>query len=175
MATSQVTTRILRRLLASGVNTRAERLLARMPPADVAPLLSGLTREELRVVIELLFRLRRAARVLRELPHEMLPSVFDTLTDQRLATPKESQIAGPANTAASPSKAKTPAPTIEPTPSAIALRTVTVRRLTKVLSHKVDRKAPTRDEVSGRGGITHICRLSLLAPTYLPASEAAGW
>jgi len=85
MATPQVTTRILRRLLASGVNTRAERLLSRMPPADIAPLLSGLTREEVGTVIDLLFRQRRAARVLRELPPEMLPEIFDAVTDERLA------------------------------------------------------------------------------------------
>jgi magnesium transporter len=67
------------------VHTRAERLLARMPPADIAPLLSGLNPAEIRTVIELLFRQRRAARTLRELPHEILPQVFDAVTDQRLA------------------------------------------------------------------------------------------
>jgi len=85
MATPEVTTRILRRLLASGVHVRAERLLARMPPADIAPLLSGLNRSEIRIVIELLFRQRRAARTLRELPPEILPQVFDAVTDQRIA------------------------------------------------------------------------------------------
>jgi magnesium transporter len=85
MATPQVTGRILRRLLASGVTGRAERLLARMAPADVALLLPELTQDEIRTVIELLFRQRRAARALRELPHEMLPQVFDALADQRLA------------------------------------------------------------------------------------------
>jgi magnesium transporter len=85
MATPEVTTRILRRLLASGVHTRAERLLARMPPADIAPLLSGLNAVEIRTVIELLFRQRRAARTLRELPHEILATVFDAVSDQRLA------------------------------------------------------------------------------------------
>ncbi|MFQ5417220.1 MAG: magnesium transporter [Myxococcota bacterium] len=85
MATPEVTTRILRRLLASGVHTRAERLLARMPPADIAPLLSGLNRGEVRTVIELLFRQRRAARTLRELPPEILPQVFEALSDQRMA------------------------------------------------------------------------------------------
>jgi magnesium transporter len=85
MATPQVTTRILRRLLASGVNTRAERLLARMPPADIAPLLSGMTNDEVGTVIDLLFRQRRAARVLKELPAEMLPDIFQAVTDERLA------------------------------------------------------------------------------------------
>ena len=85
MATTQVTIRVLRRLLASGVTTRAERLLARMPPADVAPLFSSMTPDEIRTVIELLYRRRRAARTLKELPPEMLPQVFEALTDQRLA------------------------------------------------------------------------------------------
>ncbi len=85
MATPQVTSRILRRLLASGVTGRAERLLARMAPADVALLLHELTSDEIRAVIELLFRQRRAAVALRELPSEMLPQVFDALADQRLA------------------------------------------------------------------------------------------
>ena len=85
MATPEFTARTLRRLLASGVTTRAERLLAKMPPADVAPLFSDLTADEVRTVIELLFRQRRAALVLRELPNELLPKVFDTVTDQRIA------------------------------------------------------------------------------------------
>jgi magnesium transporter len=85
MATPEVTTRILRRLLASGVHTRAERLLARMQPADIAPLLSGLNPAEIRTVIDLLFRQRRAARTLRELPNEILPQVVEAVTDQRLA------------------------------------------------------------------------------------------
>jgi magnesium transporter len=85
MATPDFTARTLRRLLASGVTSRAERLLARMPPADVAPILAELTGDEIRTVIELLFRQRRAAPMLRELPPEMLPQVFDALTDQRLA------------------------------------------------------------------------------------------
>ena len=47
MATSQVTTtRVLRRLLASGVTSRAERLLARVHPADLGPLMADLTPEE---------------------------------------------------------------------------------------------------------------------------------
>lgn len=85
MATPEFTARTLRRLLSSGVLTRAERLLAKLPPADVAPLLSDLTQDEIRTVIELLFRQRRAALVLRELPAELLPRVFEAIADQRLA------------------------------------------------------------------------------------------
>ncbi len=85
MANTQETTRILRRLLASGMNARAERLLARMRPADRGPLLSGLTPPELRTVIDLLAENERAASTLRELPPELLPEVFDALGDERLA------------------------------------------------------------------------------------------
>jgi magnesium transporter len=85
MATPDFTARTLRRLLTSGVTMRAERLLSKMPPADVGPLLADLTPDEIRTVIELLFRQRRAALVLRELPPEMLPEIFDTLADQRIA------------------------------------------------------------------------------------------
>jgi magnesium transporter len=85
MATPQETTRILRRLLASGMDTRAERVLMRMHPADLGPVLSGLTPPEIRTVIDLLFRHRRAARTLIELPPEMLPNIFEALGDERLA------------------------------------------------------------------------------------------
>jgi magnesium transporter len=85
MATLDFTARTLRRLLSSGVLTRAERLLAKVPPADVAPLLADLTSDEIRVVMELLFRQRRAAWVLRALPPELLPRIFEALADQRLA------------------------------------------------------------------------------------------
>ncbi len=56
-----------------------------MAPADVALLLPELTPDEVRTVIELLFRQRRAALALRELPNEMLPQVFEALEDQQLA------------------------------------------------------------------------------------------
>ena len=85
MANPQETTRILRRLLAGGLTTRAERLLARMRPADRGPVLSGLTLPELRTVIGLLFDTHRAASTLRELPPEMLPDVFEAIGDERLA------------------------------------------------------------------------------------------
>ncbi len=85
MATPQETVRILRRLLASGMTSRAERLLGRMHPADLGPILSGLTPPEIRTVIDLLFRQRRAASTLTELPPEMLPTIFEAVGDERLA------------------------------------------------------------------------------------------
>ena len=85
MANAQETTRILRRLLVGGLTSRAERLLARMRPADRGPVLSGLTPPELRTVIDLLFESHRAATTVRELPPEMLPDVFEAIGNERLA------------------------------------------------------------------------------------------
>jgi len=84
MAAPQLTTRILRRLLASGFTDRAEKLLARLHPADLAPLLSGLSPEELHKVLELLFHHHRAATTLMELPREMLPQIIETQSNERL-------------------------------------------------------------------------------------------
>ncbi len=86
MAPTEVTTRILRRLLAGGVTSRAERLLSRVHPADLGPLFADLSPQETRQVVELLFGQQRAAHTLRELPPELLPQVFDALSDQRLAS-----------------------------------------------------------------------------------------
>ena len=85
MASPQETARILRRLLGAGMTTRAERLLARMRPADRGPVLSSLTPAEIRTVVDLLFEQRRAASTLKELPPDLLPQVLDALGDERLA------------------------------------------------------------------------------------------
>jgi len=85
MSTTIPTARVLRRLLASGVLVRAERLLERVHPADLGPLLANLTPSEIRLVVDLLFKQRRAATMLRELPPELMPQIFDALSDQRLA------------------------------------------------------------------------------------------
>ncbi|MGB0619630.1 MAG: magnesium transporter [Myxococcota bacterium] len=85
MAQPVVTTRILRRLLKTGAHFRAEKLLERIHPADLGPLLADLTPDEIRIVIDLLFKHRRAATMLIELPHDLLPEILDSVSDQRLA------------------------------------------------------------------------------------------
>ncbi len=85
MADPQLTVRVLRRLLASGLVTRAERLLARSRPADLAPVLGDLQPDEIRTVVDVLYRQHRAAPTLRELPPELFPQIFDALGDARLA------------------------------------------------------------------------------------------
>jgi len=85
MAPPILTTRILRRLLSGGAQSRAERLLARMHPADLGPVLASLRPDEIRTIIDILFRQRRAAPTLRELPPELLPQIFEAVPDERLA------------------------------------------------------------------------------------------
>ncbi len=85
MAQPVVTTRILRRLLKTGAHFRAEKLLERIHPADLGPILADLTPDEIRIVIDLLFKHRRAATMLIELPHDLLPEILDSVSDQRLA------------------------------------------------------------------------------------------
>ena len=79
-----ITARILRRLLSSGVHTRVERMLERIHPADLGPLLADLTPDEIRTVIDLLFKHHRAEAMLKQLPQELLPQIFETVSDQRL-------------------------------------------------------------------------------------------
>jgi magnesium transporter len=86
MATPELTLRILRRLLASGLTGRAERMLARVHPADFGPLLANLGPDETRTVLELLFQQHRAASALSELPPDIFRQVVDALGDERLAT-----------------------------------------------------------------------------------------
>jgi magnesium transporter len=85
MAQPIVTTRILRRLLKSGAHFRVEKMLERIHPADLGPMLSDLTPDEIRIVIDLLFKHRRAATMLRELPPELLPEIIEAISDQRMA------------------------------------------------------------------------------------------
>ncbi len=85
MASHPETTRILHKLLADGLNERAGRLLSRMRPADRGPVIAGLSPVEIRLVMELLDRGQQAAGTLRELPHELLPLIFEVLPGAQLA------------------------------------------------------------------------------------------
>ena len=85
MAQPIITTRILRRLLKTGAHLRAEKMLERIHPADLGPMLAELTPDEIRIVVDLLFKHRRAATVLIELPHEFLPHIIEAVPDERMA------------------------------------------------------------------------------------------
>jgi magnesium transporter len=85
MAQPIVTTRILRRLLKTGAHFRAEKMLERIHPADLGPMLADLTPDEIRIVIDLLFKHHRAATMLTELPPEILPQIIEAISDARMA------------------------------------------------------------------------------------------
>jgi len=86
MAAPELTARILRRLLASGLRRRAERLLARIHAADFGPLLADLEPDEIETVLEILFAHQRAAEMLSELPPDLFRRVVDAVGDERLGT-----------------------------------------------------------------------------------------
>jgi magnesium transporter len=85
MANPELTTRILRRLLTSGMTARAGRIVARVHPADLGPMLAVLTPDEIRTVTDLLFEQRRAASTFSELPPDIFRQVADALDSERLA------------------------------------------------------------------------------------------
>ena len=85
MATPELTTRFLRRLLANGLTSRAERLIARVHAADLGPLLAELDQDEIATVVDLLFQQRRAASTISELPPDIFRQVVDAVSDERLA------------------------------------------------------------------------------------------
>lgn len=85
MANPELTTRILRRLLTSGMTTRAGRIVARVHPADLGPMLAVLTPDEIRSVTDLLFEQRRAAETFSELPPDIFRQVAEALDSERLA------------------------------------------------------------------------------------------
>jgi magnesium transporter len=84
VATAKVRAEVLRKLLQAGAMSRVERLVDRMPPADVAEMLPELGPAEIRTVVDVLFDVRRAARTLSELPSEMLPDILAMIDDERI-------------------------------------------------------------------------------------------
>ena len=84
MATAKVRADVLRKLLRAGARSRVERLIDRLRPPDIAEMLTELDANEARPVLELLFSAQRAARTLRELPREVLPTILEMLDDRRI-------------------------------------------------------------------------------------------
>jgi magnesium transporter len=84
LATAKVRADVLRKLLRAGARSRVERLIDRLRPPDIAEMLTELDANEARPVLELLFSAQRAARTLRELPREVLPTILEMLDDRRI-------------------------------------------------------------------------------------------
>ena len=85
MATPKVRADVLRRLLRAGAMSRVERLIDRLRPPDLAEILPELGPAEIRIVVDILFSGLRAARTLRELPSEALPTILEVLEDATVA------------------------------------------------------------------------------------------
>ncbi|MCB0221029.1 MAG: magnesium transporter [Chrysiogenetes bacterium] len=77
---------ILRRMIRTGAHNRAQKLIERMPPADIAELLPNLSGGEQKTLVNLLFNSARAGKVLAELPVEFLPEVLPMVEDRQMAT-----------------------------------------------------------------------------------------
>lgn len=77
---------ILRRMIRTGAHQRAQKLIERMPPADIAELIPNLSGGEQKTLVELLFNSARAGKVLAELPQEFLPEILPLVEDAQMAT-----------------------------------------------------------------------------------------
>jgi len=84
MSEPEVTTDFLKRLLASGNDAEAEERLAEIHPSVLGPLLAGLSDDEIRKLIDLLFARRKAAPLLADLPPDWMPRILAAIPDQRL-------------------------------------------------------------------------------------------
>ncbi len=78
-------TDILLKFIRSGAYARAEKLLEKIHPADIANLLGKLRPAEAKELIALLFSANRAGKTLSELPAEMIPTFLELLDDEQFA------------------------------------------------------------------------------------------
>jgi len=75
----------VRKLIASGVQSRAALVLKKMHPADIADLFGTLTPHEVTILVEILFSQKIADKVLLELPEGILPEILGTLENTMAA------------------------------------------------------------------------------------------
>lgn len=64
---------------------RVLRLIGKSHPADIALLFKDLAANEMRLLFDILFSVRRAAKTLRELPSDLLPDIIGMIEDEKLA------------------------------------------------------------------------------------------
>src|SRR3954471_83934 len=76
---------ILRDMLRTATPDRVLRFIGQRHPADIALLFKGLEATEIRQLIDILLSARRAAKVLRELPPDLLPDILALIDDDKLA------------------------------------------------------------------------------------------
>lgn len=64
---------------------RLLRVIGKAHPADIALLFKDLDPAEVRALFDILFSVRRAAKVLKELPPDLLPGILELVEDEKLA------------------------------------------------------------------------------------------
>ncbi|MGH7768967.1 MAG: magnesium transporter [Candidatus Binatia bacterium] len=74
----------VREMLRTGTPDRVLRLIGKSHPADVAPLFKGLEPSESRLLFDVLFSTRKAAKTLKELPPDLLKEVLALIDDEKL-------------------------------------------------------------------------------------------
>jgi magnesium transporter len=74
----------VREMIRTGTADRVLRLIGKSHPADVAPLFKDLDPSETRLLFDVLFTTRKAAKTLKELPPNLLTGVLALIDDEKL-------------------------------------------------------------------------------------------
>jgi magnesium transporter len=75
---------LVREMIRTGTPDRVLRLIGKSHPADVAPLFRGLEPSEARLLFDVLFSTRKAAKTLKELSPDLLTEVLALIDDEKL-------------------------------------------------------------------------------------------
>lgn len=76
---------MIRELIRMGRPDRVLRLIGKSHPADIALVFKDLEPNEVRLLVDILFSVRRASKVLKELPTDLLPDILSLIDDEKLA------------------------------------------------------------------------------------------
>jgi len=74
----------VREMIRTGTPDRVLRLIGKSHPADVAPLFKDLEPHETRLLFDVVFSTRKAAKTLKELPPELLPDILALIDDEKI-------------------------------------------------------------------------------------------
>lgn len=85
MPSATIEHEMVRELIRMGRPDRVLRLIGKSHPADIALLFKGLEPNEVHLLFDVLFSVRRASKVLRELPADLLPDILSVIDDEKLA------------------------------------------------------------------------------------------
>lgn len=75
----------VRELIRTATPDRILRMIGKSHPADIALLFKDLEPNEVRLLFDILFSVRRAAKTLKELPPDLLPDILALIDDEKVA------------------------------------------------------------------------------------------